>query len=174
MKLFNALIIPLIMALLSACGAKSKVCDRRSSSVDSAAVSVSDSSAFRLVFVTDTTRTEERNVVITELELSEDWVAGDSVITVTAEGIRLDSRRVSKIRRIETAERTEVSGVSSAEISSSAVVRVDSVRLSSVSSSAVRTSEREQYDPLSKWLLPLILIIIIIVGVYLRRRRNGG
>lgn len=174
MKLFNALIIPLIMALLSACGAKSKVSDRRSSSVDSAAVSVSDSSAFRLVFVTDTTRTEERDVVITELELSEDWVAGDSVITVTAEGIRLDSRRVSKIRRIETAERTEVSGVSSAEICSSEVARVDSVRISSVSSSAVRTSAREQYDFRSGWLFLLILIIIIIVGGYLRRRRNGG
>lgn len=39
------------------------------------------------------------------------------------------------------------------------------MKLSSVSSSAVRTSAREQYDFHSGWLFLLILIIIIIVGV---------
>lgn len=178
MKPFSILTagICLAVSLLAAtgCGASRRSSETESNINDSTAVSTNLSVERREAIRVDTSRTDISTIIITEIEFDDDTLDGGGIIINDADrGGAVDLRRVRRIKRTELRNKSDIRGKVEAARVSSTELATDSVRAASSSAFASETRHREGSGAPCMAIAALIAFTLIL-GVYIRRRMNGG
>lgn len=168
--------ICLAVSLLAAtgCGASRRSSETESNNKDSTAVSTSLSEERSEAIRVDTSRTDSSTIIITEIEFADDTLDGGGIIiNDAARGGAVDLRRVRRIKRTELRNKTDRRGAVEAARVSSTVQATDSVRTASSSAFSSETRLREGSGA-PCMAIAALLAFALIMGVYIRRRMNGG
>lgn len=178
MKPFSILTagICLAVSLLAAtgCGASRRSFETKSNNKDSTAVSTNISEERSEAIRVDTSRTDSSTIIITEIEFADDSIDGGGIIINDADrGGAVDLRRVRRIKRTEVSNKRDRRGEVEAARVSSTELASDSVWTASSSAFSSETRRREGSGA-PCMAIAALLVFALILGVYIRRRMNGG
>lgn len=178
MKPFSILTagICLAVSLLAAtgCGASRRSSETKSNDKDSTAVSTNISEERSEAIRVDTSRTDSSTIIITEIEFADDSIDGGGIIINDADrGGAVDLRRVRRIKRTEVSNKRDRRGEVEAARVSSTELASDSVWTASSSAFSSETRRREGSGA-PCMAIAALLVFALILGVYIRRRMNGG